>query len=528
MNSRIRLIGFSLCLAAFLMVLPAMASAHGSAGSAVMDTAFSESRYSAGPDGGAPATGMMGIGDTGREFIAQSGAIGHNMDISGIPFPAGDMPGVEGDGSTTRGFSDANQDPAGNGNTLIPGSFSPGDASSGKSGRGGSLSGGSESTPTSSDRSFSEKRPEETQVSGQGTSSETEQYRNPLTGSPGSGPQNPGGSPGNGGNTGIWSFSGSEQNPGSYQKTQGIFSGSMVSGKAKEQQGSGKASEFPLQGMVLIGMAGGTVMKVDMRNLPTESMGSPGSHGPRDSFPESRGNPWNDSADKQLPPATTGVEPEEKNPVSRPKGKREKDLINSPEIDGNTSRQTPRLQGNMLPLILFPIFGYRRIHKKNVLQNEGRGRIFQVIEQNPGIDVITLSDAAGMNVNTVRYHLVKLIATGKISYLTRSGILRYYPNQGRYSVFEQLIIHYLRNSSTSVIIDLLRRQPGITRQDLADGIGISGPSVTRHMQQLIEDRIVINEAGTVTNHYRLSDESVATLGDLQEKMSVCFKTSLRC
>jgi len=270
--------------------------------------------------------------------------------------------------------------------------------------------------------------------------------------------------------------------------------------------------------MFLFGTAGGTILGMGGRTFSAEFIPPSDFRGPGGSFPERRGTPWGDSTHKQLPPATTGIEPETKNPVCRPKGKKDEDLLNPSESDEREPRPTPGLPSGVLSFVLFPLFGYRRIHKKNVLQNEGRGRIFQVIHKHPGIDVVTLSDAVGMNINTVRYHLIKLTATGKITYLTRPGILRYYPNQGSYSVFEQLIIHYLRNPTTSAIIAHLERLPGITRQNLADSLGISGPSVTRHMQQLIEDRIVTNTPNGVTNHYQLSPESAATLGGLLEKL----------
>ncbi len=524
----IRLIGL-LCIAGILLVLPVAASAHGSSGSAVMDAAPG-SGYSAIPDNSVSATGINGRSDAGTGYTGEVIAAGKGVGGSGDT-PAAGFPEQGSGGGTTTGISDTASESADDDNTGVlsasqrhpsPGNIlgdgeSEGDknhveGSGPEAGRNNGYS--SEDSPGEIPRSF------------QGSAAGSEESSGTGSNPTGPGLQNQQESPGYGENSGIPS---SSRNPDSQARQNGASAPSPKSsfkGKGGEQLGNEKTSAGPLQGIVLLGIAGGNVMSMEGRTFPAESMPPYDSRGAGSSFPERRGNPWGDSPHNQLPPATTGIEPEAKNPVSRPKGKREEDLLNPPQTDESEPRPTPCSPAGAIPSLLFSLFGYRRIHKKNVLQNEARSRIFQVIQDHPGIDVVTLSDAAGMNINTVRYHLVKLIGTGKITYLTRPGILRYYPNQGSYSVFEQLIIHYLRNPSTSAIIALLHRQPGITRQDIADSLRISGPSVTRHMHQLIEDRIVFNIPEGVTNHYRLSAESVATLEDLQDKISPGSKPSL--
>ena len=93
--------------------------------------------------------------------------------------------------------------------------------------------------------------------------------------------------------------------------------------------------------------------------------------------------------------------------------------------------------------------GYRRITKKNVLEQDARNTLYRAISNNPGIDVPTLAGITGLNENTIRYHLVKLIENGKVTYLVKPGVIRYFLNQGAYSPYEQVFIHYLWSETSS-------------------------------------------------------------------------------
>ena len=85
---------------------------------------------------------------------------------------------------------------------------------------------------------------------------------------------------------------------------------------------------------------------------------------------------------------------------------------------------------SLFPLNLLLFGGFRRISKKNVLEHDARKVIYQAIAATPGIDIRTLTGMTGINENTLRYHLDRLVATGKISSFTRPGIVRYFQNQG--------------------------------------------------------------------------------------------------
>ena len=216
-----------------------------------------------------------------------------------------------------------------------------------------------------------------------------------------------------------------------------------------------------------------------------------------------------------LPPASGQApnESKDENP-SRNRFKRIGFLFRAtgPSVPG-TPTSNPTLP-SPFPFGFLLFGGYRRISKKNILDHDARHSIYEAITRRPGIDTKTLTDVTRINENTLRYHLARLVGTGKIASFVRPGVVRYFQNQGAYSSFEHLVLHYLRTDTPRGILGLLYVHPGMTRQQIADDLGISGPSVTRQMEHLIEDRVVENRLPGRTNHYYLTTDAALTISQL--------------
>ncbi|MDD1715792.1 MAG: winged helix-turn-helix domain-containing protein, partial [Methanolinea sp.] len=75
--------------------------------------------------------------------------------------------------------------------------------------------------------------------------------------------------------------------------------------------------------------------------------------------------------------------------------------------------------------------------------------------------------------------------------------------------------HYLWTDTPRGILWLLTRHPGLTRQEIADALAISGPSITRQMEHLIQDRVVENRLPGRSNHYYLTGEAAMTINQLR-------------
>jgi len=244
--------------------------------------------------------------------------------------------------------------------------------------------------------------------------------------------------------------------------------------------------------------------------------------------PSQSGNyPCGPAQASTLPPASGQTRDESKEEtLSRQKSKRIGFLswILDPIVADPAPSASP-LQ-SLFPLNMLIIGGFRRISKKNVLEHDARHVIYQAITASPGIDVKTLTDMTGINENTLRYHVDRLVATGKISCFTRPGLVRYFQNQGAYSQFEHMVFHYLWTDTPRGILWLLYQHPGPTRQHIADALVISGPSVTRQMDNLIEDGVVENRFPGRSNHYYLTAEAAQTIDKVMSQAPVMMHSGI--
>jgi len=147
------------------------------------------------------------------------------------------------------------------------------------------------------------------------------------------------------------------------------------------------------------------------------------------------------------------------------------------------------------PLLLYPLellfflkmfayLGYRKITTASVLRNDTRSRIYETIKASPGIYFNEVSQKTGIARSTLRYHLVLLKMTGKITAFKAGTDVRYFENSGKFSEIEQNVLTFLHNGRERLICEYLIRNPATTRGDLEKVLGISGAAVTWHTNRL--------------------------------------------
>lgn len=160
----------------------------------------------------------------------------------------------------------------------------------------------------------------------------------------------------------------------------------------------------------------------------------------------------------------------------------------------------------MFSLSLLLHFGHKRVLKKNVLENETRRRIYTCIHENPGMYLSALSCRLGLNIGTIRYHLGVLCEMGKVVPEHECGFVRYRVNKEKYSELGKRVGGYLCNRSKQRILTLILQNPGITRENIASKLELSGSGVAWHMDTLILEGIVISERnGKYVNYFLSSD-----------------------
>ncbi len=144
-----------------------------------------------------------------------------------------------------------------------------------------------------------------------------------------------------------------------------------------------------------------------------------------------------------------------------------------------------------LSIKLWAFLGFRRVSGENVLEQGVRAQIYEYIRQNPGIHLRGLAEEMGISMGTLRYHLNILRDTHKITLNEGVASVRFYENNGSYTPAEQHILKHLRNETTKKILTILMNSPSSTRAEIAQEIGVTGPSITWHMKRLEDDEILV-------------------------------------
>jgi predicted transcriptional regulator len=169
------------------------------------------------------------------------------------------------------------------------------------------------------------------------------------------------------------------------------------------------------------------------------------------------------------------------------------------------------------PLLLIPVelffaikllsfLGFRRIARKNVLLNSVRNTIYTCIRERPGISSGELATVAGISRGALAYHITLLRALGKIVLIKNHGAVSCFENSGTYNRREQQVLNYLRTDTGRKILDALAGTPGLSRAELGEMLGVSGPSVTWHMKRLAADGIVMVRREGKFSRYVISEE----------------------
>ena len=164
-----------------------------------------------------------------------------------------------------------------------------------------------------------------------------------------------------------------------------------------------------------------------------------------------------------------------------------------------------------------PYLGYRAITDNNVFTNGTRLKIYDYIIKNPGVSFSVISKETGVNRGTLSYHLKILGLNNKIKVYKNRGYTKYFENHMKFNDDERRILQYLKKDTSKKIIEYLIAYPGVSRKDLSNAIGISGPAVTQHMEYLQADGVIEMEKEGQFNKYCVSARAVQIMQNVLQK-----------
>lgn len=155
------------------------------------------------------------------------------------------------------------------------------------------------------------------------------------------------------------------------------------------------------------------------------------------------------------------------------------------------------------------ISGIRQIFHRNALENGNRRIIYDIIIKNPGIDQAGIATLAGLNNQTLRYHLGVLISFNKVTAERGGAALRFFENGGALTEMERQLAVHMRSLTAQSIMELIGKTPGINQVRIADILQITPPAVIWHIRKLTRDGLVQEERRGKTIHYTMTPEGAA-------------------
>ena len=129
-------------------------------------------------------------------------------------------------------------------------------------------------------------------------------------------------------------------------------------------------------------------------------------------------------------------------------------------------------------------------------KNENRNRIFDFITRNPGMTIHEISRGMGINLGTVRYHMLILGLNHRIVAGHADGkFVRYFTNSNSYSKGEQLILSLMRRDTVGKVLGLMLERPGISNVEIAKELGLQESVVSRCIKELSDKGVVSSGPG---------------------------------
>ena len=101
-----------------------------------------------------------------------------------------------------------------------------------------------------------------------------------------------------------------------------------------------------------------------------------------------------------------------------------------------------------------------------------------------------LERLTGMKEGTLKYHVLVLGMKRRIVSFGSGRSVRYFENNGRYSELEKKVFLHLQNPTTRRILEILASSPEVSRKEIAEVVGIAGPSISWHTKRLSGDGII--------------------------------------
>lgn len=132
---------------------------------------------------------------------------------------------------------------------------------------------------------------------------------------------------------------------------------------------------------------------------------------------------------------------------------------------------------------------YTRLNKPDILENDVRSNIFDIIRLNPGISAREVHRRSSQSWGTVVYHLRQLERHHLVVSRTLGRTRNYYENHGKYRGME-VQLACLQSDRARTLARAIALQPGITQEALATASGFPQPTTSYYVRKLKQAGLV--------------------------------------
>jgi predicted transcriptional regulator len=148
---------------------------------------------------------------------------------------------------------------------------------------------------------------------------------------------------------------------------------------------------------------------------------------------------------------------------------------------------------------------YTKIRREEVLDQFTRGRIYGMIESNPGVHYTLIKKKVGVGNGTLTYHLSTLEREGFIRAEWDGLYKRFYPSQLASLPGEPVVE---LSAVQKELLAHIRQVPGISQKELVERTGVSKRVVSYHIAQMAQARLVrVERDGKKVRCYQVDQAS---------------------
>ncbi|HTY91067.1 MAG TPA: winged helix-turn-helix transcriptional regulator, partial [Methanocella sp.] len=152
-------------------------------------------------------------------------------------------------------------------------------------------------------------------------------------------------------------------------------------------------------------------------------------------------------------------------------------------------------------LLAFFLFGSVTRARSKIDKNDNRNRINKFIADRPGSTLYEISKELGMNIGTLRYHLMILGLNHRIvTYNDEGKFVRYFTNSNTYSDDDKMVISLLRRESMGRLLKAVLDSGEITNSELCVKLGLPESGISKYLSEL-SDKGVVTKTGQGTRMY---------------------------